>query len=678
MTLENRLQLLRQQIREHDHRYYVLDAPVISDSEYDRLFQELLVLETDNPDLITQDSPTRRVGGAPAAGFSQVHHRRPMLSLGNAFSDTDMKSFIERVCRRLEGADPNALSLVCEPKIDGVAVSLVYEKGCLAYAATRGDGVRGEDITLNVRTIASVPLRLLGEGWPDWLEVRGEIFMPLEGFRQMNQRLQDRGERPFVNPRNAAAGSLRQLDPAVTARRPLDISCYSASAAEGAQGLPASHAATLEILGRWGFKISPEWEQLTGAQACLEYCARLLARRDSLRCEIDGVVCKVDSLAFQQRLGAASRSPHWAIARKFPPREEMTRVLAVDFQVGRTGVLTPVARLDPVAVGGVTISNASLHNMHAVQRLDLRSGDAVLVCRAADVIPCVVRVLRERRPPGARPVVMPSACPDCGAELEYSLDEAQVRCAGGVSCPAQHKEAIRHFCSRRALDVSGLGEKLIDQLVDSSLVQTLADLFRLTHSQLAALKLMGDKSASNLIKALTAARQTTLPRFLYGLGIRDVGEVTAANLAASFGELSALMDADEQRLQAIEDVGPVLAPRIVRFFRQTHNREVIAQLLAVGVTWEPAQSTSASPSSQPLAGQSWVLTGTLETMDRSRGKLLLQQLGARVVGSVSARTTAVVVGEQPGSKRDKAQELGIDIKDERAFLAFLKEWNLEP
>ncbi|MCL6271648.1 NAD-dependent DNA ligase LigA [Sansalvadorimonas sp. 2012CJ34-2] len=673
--IEHRISHLRDEIRLHNYRYYVLDKPSVPDSEYDRLLNELRALEIKYPDLETFDSPTQRVGAKPLDAFSQVRHEIPMLSLDNAFSDEDLSEFNRRIGDRLKLA--GEFEFACEPKLDGIAVSLLYENGILVRGATRGDGTTGENITLNVRTIPSIPLKLMGQGWPARLEVRGEIYMPRKGFDQLNEEARKKGDKLFVNPRNAAAGSLRQLDPRITATRPLEMCCYSAGLVEGGE-LPGKHGETLQLFKEWGLKINPEMEVVTGIQACVAYYGKLAEKRDTLPYEIDGIVYKVNDFALQEQLGFVQRAPRWAIARKFPAQEELTVLKAVDFQVGRTGAVTPVARLDPVFVGGVTVSNATLHNMDEVERLEVKVGDTVIVRRAGDVIPQVVSVVIERRPDDASDIELPTQCPVCGSEVERSEDEAAARCTGGLFCQAQRKEAIKHFASRKALDVDGLGDKLVEQLVDKELVKTIADLFRLTKEQLVRLERMGEKSALNLLKALEDSKTTTLARFVYALGIREVGEATAASLARHYGDLPALQKADEESLQEVDDVGPIVAKHIALFFRQEHNLEVIEQLKSVGVNWPVVEKLGPEEAAaQPLADQTWVLTGSLSAMTRDQGKAYLQQLGAKVAGSVSKKTQGLVAGEKAGSKLTKAQGLGVPVLDEEAFLNLLKENGIE-
>jgi len=662
------MQRLREQIEHHNHQYYVLDRPEIPDAEYDRLFRELQELEAQYPELVTPDSPTQRVGGAPLAAFEEVEHRIPMLSLDNALSPEAMAEFDRRVRERLKR--DGDLSYAAEPKLDGLAISLRYEKGRLVQAATRGDGTRGENVTQNVRTIAAVPLHLRGRDWPPLLEVRGEIFMPKRGFAALNDRQRARGEKTFANPRNAAAGSLRQLDPKITAQRPLSMFCYGLGEVEG-RAMSDSHSGNMALLADWGLPVSPELRVVTGLAGCAAYYEDIGARRAGLAYDIDGVVFKVDSIADQQALGYVSRAPRWAIAQKFPAEEELTVVEAVEFQVGRTGAVTPVARLRPVFVGGVTVSNATLHNMDEIERKDVRVGDTVFVRRAGDVIPEVVRVLPERRPKGARAVKLPAHCPVCGSDIERIEGEAVARCSGGLYCAAQRKQAVRHFASRRAMDVEGLGDKLIEQLIDEELISDPSDLFSLSVETLAGLERMGDKSARNLIEALDTARHTTLARFLYALGIREVGEATAQALARQFGSLEAIRVADEEALQQTPDVGPVVAHHVHTFFRQRHNREVIAKLQAAGVEW-PESGPAQPPEALPLAGQTFVLTGALSE-PREVVKERLQALGAKVAGSVSKKTDYVVAGEEAGSKLRKAQDLGIEVLDEVGLARLINE-----
>ncbi len=663
--LRKRAAQLREAVDHHNHRYHVLDDPEISDAEYDALFRELQALEAEHPALRTADSPTQRVGAAPATGFAQVRHELPMLSLANAFSDEELAEFDKRVRERLQTEDAVAYS--AEPKLDGVAVSLRYEKGVLVQAATRGDGTTGENITENVRTIRSVPLRLQG-GAPALLEVRGEVYMTRKGFAAINVKARESGDKVFANPRNAAAGSLRQLDSRITAKRPLAMYCY-------ARGVTSSdvsfdtHAQVLSAFREWGLPVSPEIELVTGVAGCNGYYESIGKLRAELPYDIDGVVFKVNSLRAQAELGTVSRAPRWAIARKFPAEEAVTRLLDVGFQVGRTGAVTPVARLSPVTVGGVTVSNATLHNMDEVERKDVRIGDTVVVRRAGDVIPEVVRPLKEKRPKGARKPKMPKVCPVCGSAVVRESEQAAHRCTGGLFCGAQRKQAIWHFASRRAMDIDGLGGKLIEQLVDAGLIEHVDDIYALQLEQLQDLERMGEKSARNLLAALEKSKQTTLGRFVYALGIREVGETTAQTLADHFGDLDGLMQADEETLLDVADVGPVVAEHVQQFFAEPRNREVIAALQRAGVRW-PAGTPRTTD--RPLKGHTYVLTGTLEGLTRDQAKARLQALGARVSGSVSGKTTGVVAGSNPGSKLDKAEALGVMIMDESELEALLQ------
>ncbi|WP_339674615.1 NAD-dependent DNA ligase LigA [uncultured Zhongshania sp.] len=662
-SLRERLTALRDQLHHHSYQYYVLDAPQIPDAEYDRLFNELLSIEKAHPEWQSADSPSQRVGAAPLPAFSQVRHETPMLSLDNVFSEQELLDFDRRLKSRLE--EGVAVSYACEPKLDGIAVSLLYVDGVLIRGATRGDGRVGEDITQNVKTITSIPMRLRGNDLPDELEVRGEIYMPRAGFERINALGRDTDGKVFVNPRNAAAGSLRQLDSRITAKRPLEMSCYGIAQQED-ESLFATHSEGLQRLREWGFLVSPELRVVDSIAGCLAYYQDLLARRDALAYDIDGIVFKVDSLALQGQLGFVSRAPRWAIAHKFPAQEEITLLRDVEFQVGRTGAVTPVAKLEPVFVGGVTVSNASLHNFDEIERLGVMVGDYVIVRRAGDVIPQVVQVVLDRRPEGATNIIAPEHCPVCGSALERAPGEAVLRCSGGLVCGAQRKEAIKHFASRKAMDIDGLGDKLVEQFVDAGLIETVADLYLLTVEAIADLERMGQKSAENLIAALEKSKVTTLPRFLYSLGIREVGEATALNLARHFGGLAELMAATEEMLVEVEDVGPIVASHVHAFFATEFNREVVAQLSDRGVNWPAAQKQGGE---QPLAGQTWVLTGNLESMTRSEAKEKLQALGAKVAGSVSAKTDCVVAGASAGSKLAKAEALGVRVLDEQGLLA---------
>jgi DNA ligase (NAD+) len=657
---EARIGELRAEIEQHDYRYYVLDAPTIPDAEYDRLMRELQALEAEHPSLISADSPTQRVGGEPLEGFATVRHRTPMLSLGNAFSAEEIQQFHERV---IKGLEVDHVDYVAEPKLDGVAISLRYQNGRLEQAATRGDGATGEDVTSNVRTIAAIPLLLKrhagAPAWPESIEVRGEIYMPLAGFEAYNALARKEERKELVNPRNAAAGSLRQLDPRLTAQRPLAFYAYSLAA----ENAPDSHFETLQLLQGWGLPVNPEVRRVRDAEGCLEYYQRMGEKRESLAYEIDGVVFKVESVEQQETLGFVSRAPRWAIAQKFPAQEEITRLLGIDVQVGRTGAVTPVARLEPVFVGGVTVTNATLHNLDEVRRKDVRIGDWVVVRRAGDVIPEVARVVFERREGEPPEFEMPVECPVCGSAVERVEGEAVFRCTGGLFCGAQRTRSIQHFASRRALDIEGLGEKLVVQLVDSGLVHSIADLYSLQREQLTGLERMGEKSADNLLAELERSKSPDLDRLLYALGIREVGEVTASSLARHFGSLEQLMEASEEDLEEVPDVGPIVASHVHAFFREQHNREIIEGLQQAGLRWQAPES---SDGEQPLAGQIWVLTGALG-MPRAKAKTLLESLGARVTGSVSARTTVVLAGEAAGSKLRKAESLGVQVIDEEAF-----------
>jgi len=658
---------LRRQIEYHNYRYYVLDEPQIPDAEWDRLLRELQTLEKDYPVLVTADSPTQRVGAVASDEFAEVRHRVPMLSLDNAFSEDELRAFDRRVRERLGIAGPVEYS--AEPKLDGLAISVTFEGGTLLRAATRGDGTTGEDVTANGRTVRSLPLHLQGEA-PPLIEARGEVFMPVAGFERLNAEAARRGEKVFANPRNAAAGSLRQLDPRITAQRPLDIFFYSIGVLEG-WDLPPTHTATLELLRGLGLRVSPETRRVCGAEGCLEYYHEIARRRSSLPYQIDGVVYKVDSIAAQQELGFVSRAPRWAVAHKFPAEEALTVVRDVEFQVGRTGALTPVARLEPVFVGGVTVSNATLHNMDEIARKDVRIGDTVVVRRAGDVIPEVARVLLERRTDGARTVILPARCPVCDSPVERDADAAVARCTGAYRCSAQRKERLRHFAARRALDIEGVGEKLVDQLVEAALVESPADLYRLDVPTLAALERMGQKSAENVVAALERSKRTTFARFLFALGIRDVGEATAASLARHFGTLDSLMSADLSSVQRTPDVGPVVGSQVVEFFADAANREVVRRLREAGVSW-PETSLGVA-AEQPLAGLTFVLTGTLESMAREEAEDALRALGAKAAGSVSKKTSYLVAGAEAGSKLRKAEELGVPVLNETALLRILAE-----
>jgi len=659
---------LREKINEHNYRYHVLDDPVITDAEYDKFFQRLKALEKEHPELVTHDSPTQRVGAAPLKEFAQVQHSVPMLSLDNAFSVEDIQAFDQRIHDRLGKTEP--IEYCCEPKMDGLAVSLRYEHGMLVNAATRGDGETGEDITENIRTIRMIPLQLRGNHLPKVLEVRGEVFISKTGFEKLNKQAAQHGDKIFANPRNAAAGSLRQLDSRITAARPLEIYFYGLGEVSG--DLPATQYAVLEWLAKLGLRVSSLIKVVHDVKGCLNYYEKIGKERDKLPFEIDGVVYKVNSLALQAKLGFITRAPRWAVAHKFPAEEATTVIEAVEFQVGRTGALTPVARLTPVHVRGVTVSNATLHNMDEVNRKDIHIGDTVIVRRAGDVIPEVVEVVKHKRTAQIKKIQLPKVCPVCHSAIEQVEGEAIARCTGGLYCAAQRKEAIKHFASRRAMDVEGLGDKLIEQLVDTNLVSSIADIYSLTHQQLANLERMGDKSAENLLEQIDKSKSTTLARFLFALGIREVGEATAKQLALYFKTLDALQVATEEDLQSVPDIGPVVAAHIAHFFHEAHNKSVIAKLIKAGIHW-PAVTGHVK---RPLSGQTFVLTGTLSDMSRDEAKEKLEALGAKVSGSVSSKTSYVVVGADPGSKYDKAKELNIEILDEKAFQHFLAKYQL--
>ena len=649
-----RAEALRDELNRHNISYYTHDNPQISDAEYDELFHELRALEETCPDLFTADSPTQRVGAAPLEGFETVTHALPMLSLGNAFAADDVHDFDRRVRERLE-LDSGAVEYVGEPKLDGLAVSLRYEGGVFVRGATRGDGTSGEDITQNLRTIDQIPLKINSVNAPEVIEIRGEVFLPLDGFNAMNVAAEARGEKLYVNPRNAAAGSLRQLDSKITATRPLSIYCYAVGVFEGSS-LPDTHMGMLDRLQEYGFPVNDNRRIVIGPQGCLDYYSDLNSRRSDLPYEIDGIVYKVNRLDWQRELGQVSRSPRWAIAHKFPAQERSTVLQAVEFQVGRTGAITPVARLDPVVVGGVTVSNATLHNMDEVRRKDVHAGDTVIVRRAGDVIPEVARVIIEKRPANSQPVVMPEKCPVCDTVIVQVEGEAVARCPAGLFCSAQRKEAVMHFASRHALDIEGLGEKLIDQLVEGGHLETVDQLFSLDKALLAGLERMADKSAQNLVDALEKSKQTTLPRFIFALGIREVGEATAANLAAYFGNLDAMVAASAEELEKVPDVGPIVADRIAQFFSQESNLDTVSGLIAAGVCYpdvEPAASVELT-----LQGRTYVITGTLSSMTRDEAKQQLQLRGAKVSGSVSKKTTAVIAGEAAGSKLDQGGIVG--------------------
>jgi DNA ligase (NAD+) len=664
------LNQLRDDIHHHNHCYHTLDEPQITDAEYDRQFGRLKKIEAEFPELITADSPSQRIGAKPLPFFSQVTHELPMLSLDNAFDADDLRDFDKRVRGRLE--TEQSVEYVCEPKIDGVAISLLYVNGLLVRAATRGDGTTGEDISQNARTITAVPLKLIGDDYPERLEVRGEVYISKATFAELNHKAVQEGGKSFANPRNAAAGSLRQLDSKLTAKRKLTMFCYSVGMVAGGS-LPTKHSDILAALKSWGLRTNPITLPVTGVDACIDYYTKILDTRAALGYEIDGVVMKVNDIEQQQTLGMLTRTPRWAIAHKFPAEEGTTLLLDVEFQVGRTGAITPVARLEPVKVGGVTISNATLHNMDEVKRLDVMIGDTVLVQRAGDVIPKVVATLIEHRTSAAKAIVIPAQCPACGSTVLQADGEVIARCTGGLVCAAQRKERIRHFSSRLALDIDGLGDKLVEQLVDAKMISTPADLFHLQATDLITLERMAPKSANKLLAALEKSKKTTLARFVYGLGIQEVGESTARNLAIYFCDLDPLLSANRDELVIVPDVGPIVADKIATFFSQPVNIEVIERLRQAGVHWDVLPQ---SHQTAALEGQTFVLTGTLTTLNRNDAKARLQSLGAKVSGSVSKSTSFVVAGDAAGSKLAKAQSLGVPVLDESELVELLKEHEL--
>lgn len=660
---------LRAELEQHNYNYYVLDTPQITDQAYDRLFRRLQQLEQENPELLSTDSPTQRVGSVPASHFDTVAHEVAMLSLDNAFDDDEMLDFDRKLRERLE--QEGKLSYCAEPKLDGLAVSLLYEAGELVRAATRGDGRSGENITANVRTIKSIPLNLRGDAVPDRIEVRGEVYMEVEAFAALNRAQLEADGKVFANPRNAAAGSLRLLDSRITASRPLTFCSYGIGQMEGVD-LPMSQYQQMLYLREIGFPISRLIEQLDSVHDCMEYRERILNAREQLAFDIDGVVFKLDDIAMQREAGFVSRAPRWAIAYKFPAQEVMTRLLDVDFQVGRTGALTPVARLEPVAVGGVMVSNATLHNMDEIERKDVRIGDVVILRRAGDVIPEIVAPVLQQRETELKLPQMPSHCPVCGSEVVQQSGQTAYRCVGGLFCAAQRKEAIKHYASRKALDIEGLGDKLVEQLIEQGLIASVADLYSLTLEQLAGLARMAEKSAQNLLTALDKSKTTTLARFIYSLGIREVGESTAESLAGYFGDISSLRDAEVETLQRVEDVGPVVAENIRHFFDQQVNRGVVERLLQQGVNW-PAGDPGQQLQEQTLTGKTYVISGSLEGMSRDQAASLLKARGARVSGSVSAKTTALIAGESPGSKLAKAEALEVDVIDQDGFNRLIED-----
>ena len=670
-NIQTQIDNLRKTLRQYEYEYHVLDNPTVPDSEYDRLFHQLKVLELEHPEFLTSDSPTQRVGAKPLSGFSQIRHEIPMLSLDNAFSDEEFNAFVKRIEDRLIVL-PKPLTFCCEPKLDGLAVSILYVNGILTQAATRGDGTTGEDITANIRTIRNIPLQLLTDNPPARLEVRGEVFMPHAGFERLNEYALEHGEKTFANPRNAAAGSLRQLNPNITSKRPLVLNAYGIGIAEGVE-LPNTHYARLQWLKSIGIPVNPEIRLCNGTNEVLDFYRDIQNKRSSLGYDIDGTVLKINDIALQNELGFISKAPRWAIAYKFPAQEELTVLNDVEFQVGRTGAITPVAKLEPVFVAGVTVSNATLHNGDEIERLNIAIGDTVVIRRAGDVIPQIIGVLHERRPDNAKPIIFPTNCPVCDSQIIRIEGEAVARCTGGLFCAAQRKEALKHFVSRKAMDIDGVGGKLIEQLVDRELVHTPADLFKLDLTTLTRLERMGAKSAENALNSLEKAKSTTLARFIFALGIREVGEATALNLANHFKTLDKLKAADLEQLQQVPDVGEVVANRIFVFWRETHNVAVVDDLIAQGVHWETVEVNEASENL--FKDKTVVLTGTLTQMGRNEAKALLQQLGAKVSGSVSSKTDFVIAGDAAGSKLTKAQELNITVLTEEEFLEQLNILN---
>ncbi|QIW15243.1 DNA ligase (NAD(+)) LigA [Pasteurellaceae bacterium RH1A] len=671
--IEEQIANLRESLRTYEYHYHVLDNPLVPDAEYDRLMNELKSLEWQHPELITPDSPTQRVGAKPLDGFAQITHEIPMLSLDNAFSDEDLDGFLRRINERAL-VKLEEVEFCCEPKLDGLAVSILYVDGILTQAATRGDGTTGEDITANIRTIRNIPLKLNTATPPARLEVRGEVFMPQKGFEALNERALEKGEKTFSNPRNAAAGSLRQLDPKITRQRPLVLNAYGIGVYESEQPLPGTHFERLQWLKSIGIPVNPEIRLARGRSDLLAFYQAIQTQRPTLGYDIDGTVLKVNRIALQEQLGFVSRAPRWAIAYKFPAQEEMTLLKDVEFQVGRTGAITPVAKLEPVFVAGVTVSNATLHNGDEIERLGITIGDTVIIRRAGDVIPQIVGVVLDRRPESARKIHFPTACPVCGSAVVRVEGEAVARCTGGLFCGAQRKEALKHFVSRKAMDIDGVGEKLIEQLMEKELVHTPADLFRLDQITLMRLERMGEKSAANALNSITKAKNTSLARFLFALGIRDVGEATAQNLANHFGSLEAIRAANLDQLKEVQDVGEVVANRIFQFWQEPHNVEVVEDLIQQGVTWPNVEQKEVADN--PLKGKNVVLTGTLTQLTRDQAKALLQGLGCKVSGSVSSKTDYLIAGEKAGSKLAKAQELGVSTMDEQAFIDLLNQYGL--
>lgn len=666
-SIETQLEHLREKLREYEYHYHVLDNPLVPDAEYDRLMNELKNLEWQHPELITSDSPTQRVGAKPLDGFAQITHETPMLSLDNAFSDDDLTGFLRRIEDRI-AINSNQIEFCCEPKLDGLAVSILYIDGVLTQAATRGDGTTGEDITANIRTIRNIPLKLKSSNPPHRLEVRGEVFMPQQGFEQLNEKALAKGEKTFANPRNAAAGSLRQLDPKITSQRPLMLNAYNIGVYESDDELPTTHFDRLQWLKTLGIPVNAEITLATGSQALTAFYQKIQAKRSSLGYDIDGTVLKVNKIVLQEQLGFISKAPRWAIAYKFPAQEEMTILNDVEFQVGRTGAITPVAKLEPVFVAGVTVSNATLHNGDEIERLGIAIGDTVIIRRAGDVIPQIVGVVAERRLDNAKKIAFPTACPVCNSAVVRVEGEAVARCTGGLFCGAQRKEALKHFVSRKAMDIDGVGEKLIEQLMERELIRTPADLFKLDHTTLMRLERMGEKSANNALQSIEKAKNTTLARFLFALGIRDVGESTAQNLANHFGTLDAIRQADLDTLKQVQDVGEVVANRLFQFWQEPHNIEVVEDLIAQGVKWQDVVPQEIADN--PLKDKTVVLTGTLTQLTRDQAKALLQQLGCKVSGSVSSKTDYLIAGEKAGSKLAKAQELGVKILSEDELIGY--------
>ena len=662
-TVKEEIEQLQEELRVHLFRYHVQSEPTIPDQEFDRLFDRLVALEKQYPELIDPNSPTQRVGSELSEQFGEIEHQIPMLSLDKCTTHGEIKDWLER-CERTVGMEIREFS--CEPKIDGVAVSLLYRDGKLVRGATRGDGYKGEDITANVRTIRQIPLKLMGD-FPELLEIRGEVYMPKIAFDRYNERARKTGEKLVINPRNGAAGSLRQLDPKVTASRPLSIFCYSMGLSS-ADFRPIRHSDVLDSLTKWGCPVNDQFQVIRSLDKIQSYIESLLTRREELDYDIDGIVLKVNDFAIQSRLGNVTRRPRWAIAFKYPAEEAITVLRKVEFQVGRTGAITPVAKLEPVFVGGVTVSNATLHNMDEINRLDLKIGDTVVVRRAGDVIPQIVRVVGERRPQAAPSILLPIECPVCGSKVGPSNSEAILRCSARTTCPAQLKESIKHFASRLAMDIDGLGAKLVNQLVDDELVRSPLDLYLLCAQQIQALDRMAEKSATNLFASIERSKKTSFDRFIYALGIREVGETTASVLSKRFGNLEDLIAADRETLQQIDDVGPIVAANIRQYFDDDRNRSLVRGLVEIGITWGAVRAEEALP----CKGETWVITGTLESMSRSEAKSILSSLGAKVAGSVSSKTTKLVAGHNAGSKLEKARDLNIQTLDEEAFLKFLE------